>query len=97
MYVIYLPRVQDVMNNNAAGITLMTILALATVLAGIHAKAWQICGVGVVLAIAVPIIAWIQQSALILTVSVIVMIFMTFVAASLWWTTRAEKRKSSTA
>jgi hypothetical protein len=97
MYVIYLPRVQDVMNNNAAGITLMTILALATVLAGIHAQAWQICGVGVVLAIAVPIVAWVQQSALIMTVVVIVAIFAAFVGLSLWWTMRAEKRRLSKA
>lgn len=97
MYVIYLPQVRDVMNNNAAGITLMTILALATVLAGIHAQAWQICGVGVVLAVAVPIIAWVQQSALMMAVTIIVAIFAAFVAASLWWTTHREKRKLSKA
>lgn len=97
MYVIYLPRVQDVMNNNAAGITLMTILALATVLAGIHAAAWQISAVGLVLAISIPIIAWIQQSALILTIVVIVLVFALLVGASLWWTTHKEKRKLSDA
>jgi hypothetical protein len=97
MYVIYLPRVQDVMNNNAAGITLMTILALATVLAGIHASAWQISAVGLVLAISVPIVAWIQQSALILTVVIIVLVFVLLVGASLWWTTHKEKRKLSDA
>lgn len=93
MYVIYLPRVQDVMNNNAAGITLMTILALATVLAGIHASTWQISAVGLVLAISIPIIAWIQQSALILTVVAIVIVFVLLVGASLWWTTHKEKPK----
>jgi uncharacterized membrane protein len=80
----YLPQVQDVMNNNAAGITLVAILALATVLAGIHAAAWQICVVGVILAIAVPIIAWIHQSALMTTVGLIGVIFVAFVGASLW-------------
>jgi hypothetical protein len=95
MYVVYLPRVQDVMNNNAAGITLMTILALATVLAGIHASAWQIFAVGLVLAISVPIVAWIQQSALILTIVIIVLVFVLLVGASLWWTTHKEKRKLS--
>jgi hypothetical protein len=97
MYVIYLPRVRDVMNDNAAGITLMTILAMATVLAGIHTQAWQICGVGVVLAIGVPMVAWIQQSALMMTVSVIVLVFAVFVGASLWWTTHTEKGKLSKA
>ncbi|WP_051949207.1 hypothetical protein [Methylosinus sp. PW1] len=97
MYVIYLPRVQDVMNNNAAGITLMTILALATVLAGIHASTWQTSAVGLVLAISIPIIAWIQQSALILTVISIVLVFALLVGASLWWTTHKEKTKLSDA
>lgn len=95
MYVIYLPQVRDVMNTNAAGITLMAILALATILAGIHAEAWQICAVGVILGVAIPIIAWIQRSALFMTVSVIVVVFVAFVAASLWWTMRAQKRKQA--
>jgi hypothetical protein len=97
MYVIYLPRVQDVMNNNAAGITLMTILALATVLAGIHASTWQISAVGLVLAISIPIVAWIQQSALILTIVSVVLVFVLLVGASLWWTTHKEKGKLSDA
>jgi hypothetical protein len=95
MYVIYLPQVQDVMNNNAAGITLMAILALATVLAGIHAAAWQICVVGVILAIAVPTIAWIHQSALITTVGLIGVIFVAFVGASLWYSGRQHRRSSA--
>jgi hypothetical protein len=91
----YLPQVQDVMNNNAAGITLMAILALATVLAGIHAAAWQICVVGVILAMAVPIIAWIHQSALMTTVGLIGVIFVAFVGASLWYGGRQHVRSSA--
>jgi hypothetical protein len=94
MYVVYLPQVRDVMNTNAAGLTLMTILALATVLAGIHAEAWQICAVGVILSVAVPMIAWIQQSAFMITVSVIGVVFISLVGASLWWTAHMEKRKA---
>lgn len=93
MYVVYLPQVRDVMNTNAAGITLMAILALATILAGIHAEAWQICAVGIILGGAIPIIAWIQVSALFMTVSAIVVVFVAFVAASLWWTMRKQKQK----
>ncbi|MBY6243928.1 hypothetical protein [Methylosinus sp. Sm6] len=95
MYVVYLPQVRDVMNTNAAGLTLMAILALATVLAGIHAEAWQICVVGVILAVAVPLVAWIQQSALMMTVLVIGIVFVGFVGASLWWTSHMEKRRES--
>jgi hypothetical protein len=97
MYVVYLPQVRDVMNTNAAGLTLMAILALATVLAGIHAAAWQIVVVGVILAAAVPIVAWIQQSALMMTVIVIGIVFAGFIASSLWWTTHKEKREAAKA
>jgi hypothetical protein len=97
MYVVYLPQVRDVMNTNAAGLTLMAILALATVLAGIHAGAWQICVVGVILASAVPIVAWIQQSALMMTVIVIGVVFVGFIASSLWWTAHKEKSEAAKA
>jgi hypothetical protein len=95
MYVIYLPQVRDVLNVNAAGLTLMAILALATILAGIHAEAWQICVVGLILAVAVPIMAWIQQSALMMTIGVIGVVFFGFVGASIWWTTHKEKKSQA--
>jgi hypothetical protein len=92
MYLIYLPQVRDVANNNAAGLSLMCVLALATFLAGVHAKAWQICVVGAILAIAVPAIAWIQQSSLLI---VVVFLGLLFVGATLWSTTYREKRRGA--
>jgi hypothetical protein len=88
MNIVYLPSVRSVANNNAAGLTLMTILALATFLAGVHAAAWQICVVGAFLAIAVPAIAWIEQSSLFIVLLVIGLIF---VGGTLWWTFHSEK------
>jgi hypothetical protein len=95
MNMVYMPQVRSVENNNASGITLMTILALATFLAGVHTVSWQICAVGIILTIAVPAIALIEQSALFMTVVVIGLLFVVFTGASLWWTTHTEKRKAS--
>jgi hypothetical protein len=41
----------------------LTVLALGTFTAGIHIASWCICLVGVVLALGVPAIAWLEQSA----------------------------------
>lgn len=94
MHLIYLPEVRDVVNNNAAGLNLMTILALATFVAGVHARAWQICFVGAILAIAVPGIAWIEQSALFVMVSLVGVVL---VAGSLWVAIHAKRRRASKA
>jgi hypothetical protein len=88
MNIIYLPSVRSVANNNASGLTLMTVLALATFLAGVHASAWQICVVGAFLAIAVPTLAWIEQSSLFI---VLVVIGVAFVGGTIWWALHSEK------
>lgn len=90
MNLVYLPEVRSVANNNAAGLNVLTILALATFVAGVHAQAWQICGVGLVLAFAVPLVAWIEQSALF---SLVVVVGVAIVIGSLWLAMHKEKRR----
>jgi hypothetical protein len=92
MNLIYLPEVRSVANNNAAGLNLMTILALATFVAGVHAQAWQICGVGLILAAAVPVVAWVEQSALIFLVGSVGLLF---VAGSIWFAMHRERRREA--
>jgi hypothetical protein len=72
MRLLFLPQVRGVLNDNAAGLTLLTVLALSTFLAGLHAGAWRIVVVGIVLALGVPAAAWLEQSALLLTAEAIV-------------------------
>lgn len=92
MNIIYSPDVRDIENNNAAGLNLMILLALGTFVAGVHVRAWQICAVGCLLALSVPAMAWVEQSALFLLLA---FAFAVFVVASLWWTVRSQKLKSS--
>lgn len=90
MWLIYSPALRSLVDVNATGLNLMTILALATFVAGVHAEAWQICVVGVILAIFVPAMAFIQRSSLFLLVAILGIVF---VAASLYMTFHSHRRK----
>lgn len=67
MGLVHSDLVRGVVDNNAIGLNLMTILALATFVAGVHAKAWQICLVGAALALCVPVMAFLHRSAFLFT------------------------------
>lgn len=83
MYLMFLPRVEGVMNEDAAGIGLLVILALGTFVAGVHAWSWRVCVVGIFLAAAVPAMAWIDETGLLLMVAglaIVVLLLASFVA-----------------
>lgn len=69
MSLMFLPEVRGVVNDNATSLALLILLALGTFVAGVHARVWRICLVGVFLAAAVPAVAWIQDSAMLLAVA----------------------------
>jgi hypothetical protein len=62
------------MSSDASALVLLTLLALGTFTAGVHVAAWRICVVGVVLAVFVPAIAWLEQATLLLLLIVIVLV-----------------------
>jgi hypothetical protein len=82
MLLVTSPEVRGIENNNATGLNLMTVLASGTIVAGIHTEAWQIGIVGALLALAVPAIAWLEQSALLL---VLIAVLATFMIALAFW------------
>ena len=53
----------------------MVLLALGTFVAGVHAEAWQICVVGLILALFVPAMAIVQRSSLFIMVALLGAIF----------------------
>ena len=57
---------------DAGALAELTLLALGTFTAGVHIAAWRICLVGVIMAAGVPGIAWLEQSALLLVLLVLV-------------------------
>jgi hypothetical protein len=68
MNVVLLPNVQGMMNAEATSLAILTLLALGTFTAGVHILSWPICLVGVVMALGVPASAWLERSALLLSV-----------------------------
>ena len=82
MWLMFLPEVGGVVNLNATSLTLLILLALGTFVAGVHAAVWRISAVGVFLALSVPAVAWVQESAMLLLVGALLLIL---VGAAFWW------------
>ena len=82
MRLLFVATVKQQMTANASALTVMTLLALGTFTAGVHIISWRICLVGVILAIGVPAIAWLEQSAILVTIAVLAI---AAIVAPLFW------------
>lgn len=71
MYVLLTPQVRGVLNDNAVGLALLTLLAMGTFLAGVHAWSLPVCATGVMLALAVPAVAWVDANLLLIVAVVL--------------------------
>jgi hypothetical protein len=87
VYLLYSSGVQGVLNANASALTMMTLLALGTFVAGVQAQVWRICAVGLVLFLAVPGLGWLDQSPLLWTAATVVIIACGGLA---WWVTERQ-------
>lgn len=67
MQLIYLTSASRMMGVDAAGLMIMTLLALGTFTAGAQIGSWRICLVGAVLGIGVPFVAWLERATLLIT------------------------------
>jgi hypothetical protein len=85
MHLMYVADVSRMMNADARALSALTVLALGTATAGIHIASWRICLVGIVLALGVPAIAWLEQSALLL---LLVAVALVAIVAPLIWHSR---------
>jgi hypothetical protein len=72
MNIALLPGIQRVLNPESTGITLLLLLALGTVTAGINILSWQIAFIGAVIGLSVLLKVWLQQSAIIIVLGLIV-------------------------
>jgi len=64
MYVITVSVVHGMLSSDATGLVLLTLLALGLFSAGLNLWSWQICVTGAFLAVAAPVLAWLEQAAL---------------------------------
>ena len=64
MYLVFVADVKQMMSEIASSLMVLIVLALGTFTAGIHIAAWRVCVIGIVLSVGVPVIAWFEESAL---------------------------------
>ncbi|MGH6813877.1 MAG: hypothetical protein ACREDM_16595, partial [Methylocella sp.] len=74
MNLLLLPGFQKLLPVPATSLVLLMLLALGTFLAGINLLSFQICFLGLALALSVPAIAWLKQSALFLLLAAVLLI-----------------------
>jgi hypothetical protein len=82
MSMMLLPNVQRILNASATGLAVLMLLALGTFTAGVHVLSWQVCLLGIIMALCVPAAAWIETSALII---VLIWVAALGIGVVLWW------------
>jgi hypothetical protein len=82
MNMMLLASVQRDFSASATGLAIFTLLALGTFTAGAHVLSWQVCLLGLIMALGIPAIAWIENSALLLVLVAGVVIA---IVAVFWW------------
>jgi len=82
MNLMLLPSVQQNFSAQSTGIAIFTLLALGTFTSGVHVLSWQVCLLGLIMALGIPAIAWIENTALISVLAVAVVLGIVVV---LWW------------
>jgi hypothetical protein len=90
MNLMLLPSVQKVFTAGSTGIAVFTLLTLGTFTAGVHVFSWQICLLGLIMALGIPAIAWIENSALIV---VLIAAGALAIAAVFWWHWRRRRER----
>ncbi len=82
MNMLLLASVQRDFSASATGLAMFTLLALGTFTAGVHVLSWQVCLLGLIMALGIPAIAWIENSALLVVLIVGVVVG---IVAVFWW------------
>jgi hypothetical protein len=82
MNMLLLPSVQRIFSAQATGLAIFTLLALGTFTAGVHVLSWQVCLLGLIMALGIPAIAWIENSALLVLLVVAAVLG---IGAVFWW------------
>ena len=83
-----LPDVQRILSPSATGLAVLMLLALGTFTAGVQVLSWQVCLLGLIMALGIPAIAWIENSALLV---VLIVGAVVGVVAVIWWHFRQKR------
>jgi hypothetical protein len=85
-----LPTVQRNFSANATGLAIFTLLSLGTFTAGVHLLSWQVCLLGLIMALGVPAIAWVENSALFF---LLIAVGVLGILAVFWWNWRERRER----
>lgn len=72
MNLVFVPSVQAVLTADSSGLVVLFLLALGTFVGGVHMGSVRTCLNGMVMAVLVPAIAWLDQSALLISLVLLV-------------------------
>ena len=86
MNILLLSSVQRIFTAQTTALAIFTLLALGTFTASV--LSWQVCLLGVIMALGIPAIAWIENSALLV---VLIVAGVVAVVAVLWWHWRQRR------
>jgi hypothetical protein len=90
MYLITVTNARQSLEANGTGLMLLTLLALGVFVSGLNVRAWKLCLTGAFLAVCVPVVAWVEEAALLLLLVGIVLIAL-FVLY--WWIRERTRRE----
>jgi len=82
MNILLLSSVQRIFTAQTTALAIFTLLAFGTFTAGVQVLSWQVCLLGAIMALGIPAIAWIENSALLV---VLIVAGVVAVVAVLWW------------
>jgi hypothetical protein len=81
MYILTFTSVRSTLDDNAAALLQLMVLALGTFLAGVSTRSWRVGVVGIVLLLAVPVVSWIEVSSALIVMSLVALLL---VVGLLW-------------
>ncbi len=88
MNMLLLASVQRLFTSTATALAIFTLLALGTFTAGVQVLSWQIGLLGLIMALGIPAIAWIENSALL---AVLIVGVVAGIGVVLWWHWRERR------
>ena len=94
LFVLTLGPVRSMLDDDAAALLQLTMLAVATILAGMTARSWRVALVGLLLLVAVPVISWIDMSTSLIFVGMVTLVI---VVVIFWVTERRLFRRQAAA
>jgi hypothetical protein len=94
MNIMLMSGVQQLLPAPATSLVLLILLALGVFLAGLNLMSLQICFLGLAMALAVPAISWIKQSALFLILALVFLIGVGVAFWSRWHDTHQSPRRT---